>query len=266
MQLLKKVYLSAFNHPDFMRRFLLFSLWFLGVILIGCQTGFQPRQVQYSGYKITGSSKQNDAVNAIVKPYADSVNKSMNGVIVVSAMVLEKKQPEGTLGNALADAMLGMARERFNTPRVDAAFVNYGGIRLNSIPAGNITLGRIYEVAPFDNAIVLQQLDGKTFMAFLDHIAGRGGWPCAGVTYQIKDKKAINILVSGRPIDEKAIYTVANNDYVANGGDDCVMLRGIPMQNQNFLFRDALIMYWTRLNREGKKLESKIENRVTNAQ
>jgi 2',3'-cyclic-nucleotide 2'-phosphodiesterase (5'-nucleotidase family) len=186
-------------------------------------------------------------------------------VVVVSDMELEKKQPEGTLGNILADAMLTMAEKKYAT-HVDAAFINYGGIRLTSVPAGNITRGRIFELVPFDNLLVLQKITGKVVQEFLDHVAGKGGWPCAGISMQIKNKKAVNIMIGGAPIDELATYTIANNDYVANGGDDCVMLKTIPQIANGYLFRDAVIDYFTQQAKEGKKLSVKIENRVTNAE
>jgi len=185
--------------------------------------------------------------------------------VAVSEMELEKKQPEGTLGNIMADAMLAMAEKKYDT-HVDAAFINHGGIRLPSIPAGNITRGKIFELAPFDNVLILQKLSGKVVQEFLDHVAGRGGWPCAGISMQIKNKKAVNVVIGGVPIDTLAIYTIANNDYVANGGDDCVMLKTIPQINNGYLFRDAVIDYFTRFTTEGRKLSVKIENRVTNAE
>ena len=73
-------------------------------------------------------------------------------------------------------------------------------------------------------------------------------------------------MVNDRPFDENATYTVANSDYVANGGDDCAMLRSIPMQNINLVFRDAVVIYFGKQHREGKMISAKIENRVSNAQ
>lgn len=189
----------------------------------------------------------------------------MNDVIAVAGMALEKKQPESTLGNVVADAMLAMAKEKYNT-NADAAFVNFGGIRLPSLAAGNITRGKIFELSPFDNIIVLLKVDGKVMKQFLDLVAGRGGWPCAGITYQIKDKQAVNISIGGNPISDNNIYTIALVDYIANGGDDCVFLKPIPQQNNGYLFRDGIIEYFSRLNKEGKQITAKIENRVTNVQ
>lgn len=241
------------------------SFLFAITFSLSCKTAYQPQSVAYADYRITKENKSDSTLAAMIRPYADSVNHSMNSVVAVTEISLEKKQPEGTLGNILADAMLAMARVNYKIP-VDAGFINEGGIRLPSIPAGDITRGKIFELAPFDNVIVLQKLSGKILQQFLDHIAGNwGGWPCAGISWQVKNKKAINVLVGGKPLDENAIYTIANNDYVANGGDDCIMLKGIPQINNGYLFRDAVIAYFSQFTRAGKKLWVKLENRVSNA-
>lgn len=248
------------------------SLCCLVILSLSCKTVYQPQSVSYKDYRLTPTGKQSDAVNQLLQPYSDSVNKSMNDVVAVAASELVKSQPEGTLGNVLADAVLIKARESYKTS-IDAAFVNHGGIRLNAIPAGNITRGKIFELSPFDNIIVLLKLKGKLFQEFLNHISGRGGWPAAGVQWQIKNlpagqagKKAINVLINGQPIDDNATYTIAVADYVANGGDDCVMLKTVPQINNGYLFRDAVLDYMSDINKKGKKIAATIENRVTNAE
>lgn len=241
------------------------SFLFAIILSSSCNIVYQPKSVEYTDYRITSNNKTDSALISLIRPYADSVNHSMNDIVAVSEIQLEKNRPEGTLGNILADAMLAMARLNYKIP-VDAGFINSGGIRLPSIPAGNISRGKIFELAPFDNVLILQKISGKILQQFLDHIAGRGGWPCAGISMQIKNKKAINVLIGGKPINESTIYTIANNDYVANGGDDCIMLKGIPQINNGYLFRDAVIEYFTQFTRAGKKLWVKLENRVSNAE
>ncbi len=247
-----------------MRKFSFF-IPFLVIAVLSCNTAYQAKSVQYKDYRLTAAAQQNENINVLLKPYSDSVNNSMNGIIAVSEITLEKKQPEGTLGNLLADAMLSTAKQKYNTA-VDFSLMNNGGIRLPSLAAGNITRGKVFELAPFDNIIVLQKLNGKTLQELLNHISGKGGWPASGISWQIKDKKAINITVGGAPLNELYTYTMATLDYVANGGDDCVMLRPIPQINNGYLFRDAVIEYFTSINKQGKKISSKIENRVTNVQ
>lgn len=248
------------------------ALFLWGFFAASCNTSYQPQSVKYVDYRVTTGNKKDSALMALLQPYSDSVNASMNAVVVVSENELEKKQPEGTLGNVMADAMLVKSRQAYKI-NVDAAFVNYGGIRLGSLAAGDITRGKIFELAPFDNIIVLLKVNGKTLQEFLNYISSRGGWPAAGVRWQIKSlaagqpgKQAVNVLVNGNAIDVNAMYTIAMVDYVANGGDDCTMFKSTPQINNGYLYRDALTEYLADIHTQGKKLVTKIENRVTNAE
>jgi 2',3'-cyclic-nucleotide 2'-phosphodiesterase (5'-nucleotidase family) len=243
-----------------------YSILFLLIILtLSCKTHYQPHSVNFVDYRLEAGTKKNNSLEALIQPYADSVNKSMNAVVVISETELEKKQPEGTLGNIMADALFAKAKQWYKI-QVDAAFINYGGIRLPSVAKGSITRGRLFELAPFDNVIVLLKINGKTLMEFLNHISARGGWPVAGAQWQIKNKAAGNIIINGAPFNENADYTIAVTDYVANGGDDCSMLRPVQQINGGFLFRDALIEYLGDIHRQGKTIAPVIEKRVTNAE
>lgn len=249
--------------------FLLPSFIAFAALVLSCHSSYQAKSVQYKDYRITqadaGKASGNADINALLKPYADSVNKSMNDEIAVAATMLEKKQPEGPLGDVLADAMLAMSKEKFNQ-RIDAAFMNYGGIRLSSIPPGSITRGKVFELSPFDNNIVVLKLSGKIVQQFLNHVASRNGWPCAGLSFQIKNKTAVNIVIAGNPFDVQKEYIFALPDYVANGGDDCTMFAGITQQNIGYLLRDSILQYFFKLHKEGKQITASIENRITNAE
>lgn len=264
----KNIYLPCveFFEP-FMRKIsIVFFAGLTGIILsVSCKLTYQTQSVQFKDYRLNQSNKQDSTLIALIRPYGDSVNKSMSDVVAVSEMEFEKKQPECTLGNILADALLSMAEKKY-AMHIDAAFLNYGGIRLTSIPVGNITRGKVFELSPFDNLLILQKLSGKVVQEFLDHVAGRGGWPCAGISMQIKNKKAVHVMIGGVPINESATYTIANNDYVANGGDDCIMLKTVPQISNGYLVRDAVLDYFTEQTKAGKKISAKIENRVTNAE
>jgi len=249
-----------------MRNFRLSLSWCLfTTILFSCRTVYQPVSAQYKDYKIANKQTVDNELTALIKPYADNVNRQMSDVVAIAGMDLEKKQPEGTLNNVLADAMLAGAIKKFETT-VDAAFLNYGGIRLQAIPKGNVTRGKIFELSPFDNLVVLLKVDSVTLQQFLDIIAKRGGWPCAGIQFQIKKSRAVNVLINGKPFASNTPYTIATIDYVANGGDDCDMFKVIPQQNKNYLFRDAVIEYFSEIQQLGKTISSSIQKRVSNAE
>ena len=235
------------------------------LIIVSCKTVYQSQSLQHKSYRITAAQAKDSASVQMLKPYTDKVNATMNEVVGVATESLDKTQPEGTLGNFMVDALFTMAAEKYNT-KVDAAVVNFGGIRLTQLPAGNVTTGKVFELMPFDNLLILQKLDGKTFQQFLDLTAEKGGWPLAGVTMQIKDKKAVNVLIGGKPLDPNATYTLVNSDFIANGGDNADMLRKIPQITNGYLMRDAIFDYIKKLKGQGKNINATIENRVTNAQ
>jgi 2',3'-cyclic-nucleotide 2'-phosphodiesterase (5'-nucleotidase family) len=229
---------------------------------VSCKTAFLPVKAEYDNYRITPAIQGDTTLQVLMAPYKDSVDRSMNQVIGTADKTLEKSQPEGTLGNFMADAMLYGARHL----DPDAAFVNYGGIRIPQLTAGEITRSKVFELMPFDNIIVVQKIKGDVLQEFLHLIAKAKGWPVAGIQFTIKDGKAINVNVGGAPLDLNKTYTIVNSDYVANGGDNAAMLKAIPLQTEGYLMRDAIFDYIDYLKSAGKPISANIENRVINAQ
>jgi 2',3'-cyclic-nucleotide 2'-phosphodiesterase (5'-nucleotidase family) len=72
--------------------------------------------------------------------------------------------------------------------------------------------------------------------------------------------------VGGVPLSATATYTIANSDYVANGGDETSVLRSIPQESNGYLMRDALFDYIRKLKSQGKGIVASIENRVRYAE
>ena len=220
----------------------------------------QTNTVNYSEYPIDGCIKKDSTLNLFLSKYRDSVSKTMNIVIGFSISGMSKHQPESGLGNFMTDAMKNLGEKIFNQ-KIDAAFVNYGGIR-SYLPKGNITIGNIFEIMPFDNLLVLQRVRGDSLLSFLNHIANRNGWPVSGITMGIKEKKAANILIGENTIVADSLYTIANSDYVANGGDNTTMLKPFPQINKGALIRDVLIDYVKLLTENGTSIDAKPEKRV----
>jgi 2',3'-cyclic-nucleotide 2'-phosphodiesterase (5'-nucleotidase family) len=154
-----------------------------------------------------------------------------------------------------------MAGKKFGK-QVDLAFMNTGGIRLNQMLPGPINKGQIYELMPFDNLMVLVEMDGVQLQGFLDHVAARGGWPVSGGSYTIANKKAINVLINGKTIIPTQNYTIATSDYVANGGDDSNVMKTLKQQNIGYLQRDALLEYTAQFGKQNKRIEKPTGERV----
>jgi 2',3'-cyclic-nucleotide 2'-phosphodiesterase (5'-nucleotidase family) len=239
-------------------------LLILSVLAVACSTTYTPQSVDYVDYRVQQGRITDSSILHLLSPYSSRLSSSMNEVIAQVGTNLEKRQPEGTLGNLMADVMLATARKNYKT-HVDAAFMNYGGIRLTQIPVGPLTRGKLFELSPFDNVVVLLEIRGKVLRQFLDHIAGRGGWPVSGLRMSITGNKASGIEVGGKPLNEDAQYTIAVLDYNANGGDDCNMLINLPRQNNGLIFRSQLEEYFAQLQKEGKSITASVEGRVTSS-
>jgi 2',3'-cyclic-nucleotide 2'-phosphodiesterase (5'-nucleotidase family) len=182
----------------------------------------------------------------------------MNVVITTSDEELIKDKPNGTLNNFCADIMLQIGKRYDNDASI--CIINYGGIRLNSIPKGNITKGKIYELMPFDNMIVIQKINGNDLIDILNYIASQGGWPIAGISMEIKNSKSQSILVNGYPIDNNKIYTMVISDYLANGGDNLNILKKIPQTNTGLIMREAFIEELQKIKTIYPNKEKRIKN------
>lgn len=132
----------------------------------------------------------------------------------------------------VCDGMLWKA----NQVGLDADIViqNAGGVRI-SIPAGQLTIGQVYELMPFSNTLVAIDLTGaEVISALLDGIngavgRGSGAFPyVAGCKFDVDATDNSNIVMnsvmvpSGNEwvaIDENATYRVVTNSFAASGGD-----------------------------------------------
>ena len=113
------------------------------------------------------------------------------------------------------------------------------------VAKGDLTVGDIYEVMPFDNKLVILNLSGDKTLMLLNRIADYGGWPISSnLTFSIEDDKATNIMIKGKPFDIKKSYRVALPDYTANGGDRCKFLKEEPQIDNDKMIRDLIIEYF----------------------
>lgn len=176
----------------------------------------------------------------------------MNATIVELTMDLYKKQPESTLGNLMVDILKSKAQE-YTKDKMDLAILNFGGIRMASVSKGMLRVEDAYLLMPFDNYVVAQKLTGQQVADFCDSIARMKGWPVAGISFKIKDQKAIDIKINNAPLDYTQTYNVALIDYVANGGDGMAFLKHIPQVQTGKLFREAILEYWKEQAKAGRK-------------
>lgn len=244
------------------RLYFLFTVFFS---ILSCSSPYHITNHNVTQYRIKPDSPQDSSLSNLLKPYYIKMASAMERVIAVSDVEFIKKQPSCNMGNLFSDILMFIAETQFKTP-VDLAILNHGGMRLTSMAPGNITLGKVYELSPFDNMVVIVKINGKVLQQLLNLSANKGGWPIAGATYFIKDKKAVDVQVGAKPLDENKTYSIVTIDYLANGGDDADMLRGIAQLNNNIILRDAVVIYFEKLSAEGKHIVDLPEKRVQYAE
>lgn len=235
----------------------------ISIFFTSCKTTFYLKEISETNKSIDTTLVSIDSnVYNIVQPYSVSLNAKMNETIGQTSAEFTLVQPESTLGNLLADAVLEMAPKYFGQ-KVDLAIINYGGIRIPSLAKGNISLGNAYELMPFDNYLVLIKLKGSDLQAIFDLMASKKGWPISGAQYKIKEGKATAILINNEEIKTDYIYSIALSDYLANGGDDMSMLKTVKQENNNIILRDLFISFFKAKKQTQTPLIPILENRVS---
>ena len=233
-----------------MRKFPFNPLLIAVFFAASCNTSYKAENVRYSSYRIQQHDEGSKLLRTIVKPYSDSVNKLMNIVIGYNEAQLEKKKQRNTLGFFIADAYMEMAKQKVD-PKIDAAFMNSGGIRLPEMAAGPITQGKIFELMPFDNLLVLLKVKGSLLKQYLDTLAANEGIIASGMTMQIENKTVQQVMVGGKPLDLNADYTIVNSDYVVMNSR---LLKNITRRSNGYLLRDALLDYVKFVHSQNKKV------------
>ena len=177
----------------------------------------------------------------------------------------------GSLGSFVADGIRAEASMKLGKPIV-LAVTNSGGLRRNIIPEGELKLRDIFELMPFENALVAFDLTGAQVTDLLRVVVShRDVQSGARIKYRINhDKQAqlesARLLVNGaeKEIDPAATYTVVSIDYLLNvtGGDYAAVLK--QARNTRPLgvtIRDALTDYVKAETAAGREIKSTLDDR-----
>ena len=171
-----------------------------------------------------------------VAPIANAVVGSITANITRSGSAAG----ESALGDVIADAQLAYTQ----SAGAQLAFMNPGGIRADlsfaQSPVGEgdgvVTFGEAFDVQPFNNLVVTQDMTGAQIKAVLEQQwaactpPGRSGnatvilQVSAGFTYSFNDTLACgsrisNLMLNGSPILAGTSYKVTLNNFIADGGD-----------------------------------------------
>ncbi|MBL1434688.1 MAG: 5'-nucleotidase C-terminal domain-containing protein [Rhodobacteraceae bacterium] len=180
---------------------------------------------------MSGDVAEDEAAVARIAELAEPLNEIRQRVVAQSAEAIDGdrgscRAVECQMGNLIADAML----DRVADQGVTIAIQNGGGIRA-SIDAGEVTMGEVLTVLPFQNTLATFQISGAGVIEALENGVsqvedGAGRFPqVAGIRFvwdpaaEAGSRIVSVTLADGSAIDPAATYGVVTNNYVRGGGD-----------------------------------------------
>ena len=177
-------------------------------------------KLRVKGHKVVGKEAIVLDVNKVRKgkPKIKKLVNEFNDAPALNEPIATAKtkfeNPE-ELGCMMTDAIREMSG-------ADFAFQNTGGVRVNYLKQGPITVKDVYSIDPFNNEVVMYQMTGEQVKKFIvNSYKKNGGYPSfvSGMTYSISDDGGrINAYI--RPdkggFGKNTIYKVAFNSYMAS--------------------------------------------------
>ncbi|MCC5922348.1 MAG: 5'-nucleotidase C-terminal domain-containing protein [Crocinitomicaceae bacterium] len=187
---------------------------------------------------VNASIQENQQLQLFLIPFQDSLKQSMNQVLSYSLENLERQQPEGKLGNFTVDLLRNAIIERgvFDAGKFPVlAILNNGGLR-SPILAGDVTVGSVFKLMPFDNEVVFMRLPFTVLPALHEVLISKGGEPISGgsvnhESIQLSDTAAMR---------QDSIWLITS-DYLAQGNDGFEALRKFEYQSAQILLRELLL-------------------------
>lgn len=196
--------------------------------------------VSLRGYSMDVKFPVDSTFYNIAKPYKIKIDNEMNEVLTFSKLDLRKGQPESLLGNWTADICLEIVQQIYKGD-IDIAMFNNGGLR-SSLSKGEITKGDIFQLMPFENELVVVDLNKNEFKLFVEYYIKTGGQPIG-----FSNQFSLN----------DSVFSILTTDYLVNGGDKMIFYKNKDYTSTGLKMRDAIIDYCNQTD----TIESKLDNR-----
>jgi len=229
----------------------------------------KPPKIHASERVIDSSIPEDRAVNAVIAPYSARV-RALNVVIgKLSADIVRSGMGGGAMGNLVVDAIRSRAQVKLGRP-VTLALTNYGGLRKKQFPAGDIMELDIFQLLPFENALVTVDLTGEQLLRLLQVVvAERDAQSGARLTYRRTEQgyNLISAKIGDSPnsladIDPAATYQIVTSDYlVKRGGRYAILGEGRNVTPLDLTIRDAVSDYIKAETAAGRAIRPALDDR-----
>ena len=229
-----------------------YTIYIVTLLIVACSPSYKLQS--YEDEVIAIEAPIDSTILNIILPYQNSIEAQMNEVLCISKMEMKKGKPESLLGNFVTDLCLNYADAQI-------CIMNTGGLR-STLPKGNITRGDIYTLMPFENELVILELDIESLKGLVDYITKRGGEPFSGMTLKASSKGYDIEEVSGMEdffdFNKGDKIRVLTSDYLANGGDNMWFFKDKEQIKVGIKLRDAIIDHCSKSD----TISSKLDNRL----
>ena len=237
---------------------------FLAVSLVSCShKTWTITQATSTKISIDSSTEAiaDKSYETYLQPTKQKIDAEMNVVIGQAAETMKGHGPESLLSNLSADVYRQAATDYLGSV-VDISIVNMGGLR-TVVTAGDITIRKVFELMPFENELVIIWLRGNKLNDLLQYFASMGGEGVSGLRMEIKQRKAVNITIDGKPLDTTKLYSIATNDYLAGGNDKMFQLAQSEKKIiTGIKVRNMLLDYIKKETKKGNKIQSELDGRI----
>lgn len=210
------------------------------------------------------------AVEKIVSPYASKVRELS---VVIGTLEGELKKSgvgASSLGNFVTDAMIMQVRAKGKPAAV--AITNAGGLRKNTITPGKLRASDIFELLPFENALVEVDLTGAQLVKLLTNVTrGRDAQSGARIEFRWNQEDRPEFISAKLPgkdgtemnIDPQATYTVVTSDYLMKlaSGNYAILQEGTNVTPLSITIRDAVMDYVKAETKSGRPIRALLDNR-----
>ena len=205
----------------------------------------------------------------ILAPYSEKVRELSKVIGRLEGGLNRTGAGSGPLGNFVADGMRWQAQQKLGKP-VALAIMNSGGIRKSEIAAGDLRASDIFELLPFENALVAVDVTGIQLAALLK-IVTRDAQSGARIQFRYDDRDRRE-LISGKLIDEtrkeveidpNKIYTIVTLDYLLRlqSGAYAILQEAKNRTALNVTLRDAVMNYVKSETAAGRPIRAVTDNR-----
>jgi 2',3'-cyclic-nucleotide 2'-phosphodiesterase (5'-nucleotidase family) len=232
-------------------------------IAISCTPKLYVNTAKTQNVNIGVGTGENTRIKDLIQPYKLQIDEAMNKVIGQTAKELrcERADLESPLGNFIVDLMLYQTSKIYDMP-LDICVVNNGGLRV-PINAGNVTVGNIFELMPFENEVVVLTLTGSDLLELLAYEAKYRKTSFANAKLKYTEEGLlISAMIGGEPLQATKTYKLVTYDYLANGGDGMTCFEKLKREPMGITVRTMIIDHIAELASKNQLADGNIEGRV----